>query len=42
MRKIEIKPTNVEYIDHMGDDKRVVNCAKVSFAKWDDEDFNDM
>lgn len=26
---------NVEYIDHMGDDKRVVNVARVSFDKWD-------
>lgn len=37
MRKIEVKPISVEYIDHMGDDKRVVNTARVSFAKWDDE-----
>ena len=27
----------VEYIDHMGDDLRVVNAARVSFAKWKDE-----
>ena len=32
-RKEEIK---VEFIDKMGDDKRVVNAARVSFAKWDD------
>lgn len=37
MREIEVKPISVEYIDHMGDDKRVVNTARVSFAKWDDE-----
>lgn len=30
----------VEFIDKMGNDKRVVNAAKVSFAKWDeDEEF---
>lgn len=27
----------VEYIDHMGDDLRVVNAARVSFAKWQEE-----
>ena len=29
---------SVEFIDKMGNDKRVVNAAKVSFAKWDDND----
>lgn len=28
----------VEFIDKMGNDKRVVNAAKVSFAKWDDDE----
>lgn len=37
-RKVEVKPISVEYIDHMGSDKRVVNAAKVSFSKWDGED----
>lgn len=41
MRHIEIKPISVEYIDHMGSDKRVTSVAKVSFAKWDDEDFTE-
>ena len=41
MRNIEVKPISVEYIDHMGDDKRVANVARVSFAKWDDEGFNE-
>lgn len=27
----------VEYIDHMGDDLRVANAARVSFAKWKEE-----
>ena len=36
MREIEVKPISVEYLDHMGDDKRVANVARVSFAKWDD------
>ena len=27
----------VEYIDHMGDDLRVVNAARVSFDNWKDE-----
>ena len=27
----------VEYIDHMGDDLRVANVARVSFAKWKEE-----
>jgi len=27
----------VEYIDHMGDDLRAVNCARVSFNKWKEE-----
>lgn len=36
-RTIEIKPISVEFIDKMGSDKRVVNCAKVSFSKWNDE-----
>lgn len=26
----------VEFIDKMGNDKRIVNAAKVSFSKWDD------
>jgi len=39
-RKIEIKPISVEYIDHMGTDKRVVNAAKVSFSQWDDTAFS--
>lgn len=34
-RKEDIK---VEFIDKMGDDKRVVNAARVSFAKWDDNE----
>jgi len=34
-RTIEIKPISVEYIDHMGDDKRVADVARVSFAKWE-------
>ena len=34
-RKTDIK---VEFIDKMGNDKRIVNAAKVSFAKWDDSD----
>lgn len=36
MKEINVKPISVEYIDHMGDDKRVANVARVSFAKWDD------
>ena len=40
-RNIEIKPISVEFIDKMGDDKRVANCAKVSFAKWDEEPINE-
>ena len=32
-----IKPIEVEYIDHMGSDKRVTNVARVSFNKWEDE-----
>lgn len=31
----------VEYIDKMGDDKRIINAAKVSFAKWDDTPFTE-
>ena len=31
-----IKPIEVEYIDHMGSDKRVTNVARVSFNKWED------
>ena len=27
----------VEYLDHMGDDLRVANVARVSFAKWKEE-----
>lgn len=27
----------VEYIDHMGDDLRVANVARVSFSKWKEE-----
>lgn len=27
----------VEYIDHMGDDLRIANVARVSFAKWNDK-----
>lgn len=36
-RTIEVKPINIDYIDHMGSDKRVINAAKVSFGKWEDE-----
>ena len=36
-----IKPIEVEYIDHMGSDKRVTNVARVSFNKWEDE-LNDL
>lgn len=32
-----IKPIEVEYVDHMGDDLRVANVARVSFAKWKEE-----
>lgn len=32
---------NVEYIDHMGDDQRVANVARVSFAKWKDTELDD-
>ena len=39
-RTIEIKPISVEYIDSMGDDKRVVNAAKVSFSQWDDTELS--
>lgn len=28
---------NVEYVDHMGDDLRVANIARVSFNKWKEE-----
>lgn len=38
---INIKPIEVEYIDHMGSDKRVTNVARVSFNKWEDES-NDL
>ena len=34
---VNIKPIEVEYIDHMGSDKRVTNVARVSFNKWEDE-----
>lgn len=27
----------VEYIDHMGNDLRIANCARVSFGKWKEE-----
>ena len=27
----------VEYIDHMGNDMRVVNMARQSFGKWKDK-----
>lgn len=27
----------VDYIDHMGDDLRAANCARVSFDKWKEE-----
>lgn len=40
-RSIEVKPIRVEYVDSMGNDKRVSNVAKVSFAKWDDGDFTE-
>ena len=36
-----IKPIEVEYIDHMGSDKRVTNVARVSFNKWEAES-NDL
>jgi len=39
-RTIEVKPINVEFIDKMGDDKRIVNAAKVSFSQWDDTAFS--
>jgi thymidylate synthase (FAD) len=38
MREIKYEEIGAEYIDHMGSDIRVANVAKVSFAKWDDED----
>ena len=31
------EPIKVEYIDHMGSDKRVCNVARVSMDKWKDE-----
>ena len=31
------EPIKVEYIDHMGSDKRVCNVARVSMDKWEDE-----
>jgi len=31
------KEISVEFIDKMGSDKRICNAARVSFAKWDDE-----
>lgn len=36
MRETKLKPISVDFIDKMGDDKRVANVARVSFAKWDD------
>lgn len=34
MREIKQKKISVEYLDSCGDDKRVTNVARVSFAKW--------
>lgn len=31
----------VEYIDHLGDDLRVANAARVSFGKWKEEEINE-
>ena len=28
---------HVQYVDHMGDDLRVANVARVSFDNWKDE-----
>ncbi len=36
-RKINYEDISVEYIDHMGSDKRVCNTARTSFARWEDE-----
>lgn len=36
-RKINYEEISVEYIDHMGSDKRVCNTARTSFARWEDE-----
>lgn len=32
-----LEKIGVEYIDHMGNDTRVANVARVSFAKWNEE-----
>ncbi len=37
-RTLDIGDENVEYIDHMGSDARVVNCARVSLARQIPED----
>ena len=34
---IKFSDIEVEYVDHMGDDLRVVNAARVSFNKWKNE-----
>ena len=34
---MRIEKITVEYLDHMGDDLRVANVARVSFAKWKEE-----
>ena len=34
---MHIEKITVEYLDHMGDDLRVANVARVSFAKWKEE-----
>lgn len=33
---LKLEKISVEFIDKMGDDKRVANVARVSFAKWKD------
>ena len=34
---VVFEPIKVEYIDHMGSDKRICNVARVSMDKWEDE-----
>lgn len=38
---VEFEPISVEYLDHMGDDKRVCNVARVSFNKWSEDEINE-
>lgn len=35
------KDISVDFVDKMGDDKRVTNVARVSFSKWDDGEFSE-